>query len=369
MDNRTPCLHAPGYAQDDTVPHFRPSTIDHAVLSPQRVITIRRLMLTGIVIFAMITVIDYFILHRHPLLAMLIRSALAVVILTAWWLARHARTSIILARWVCVELLALATGVSLSLFFAGTLPTAPLNGLMLIIIISGPAWPNLRYFAAGTLACLLPLLTALVLVKVDAATWYDYAAYLGASVVTAFMLWQQRLRAASASSALRAELERRSVSDALTGILNRAGWNQQAPMALAAADQNEQPVALLYIDLDHFKSINDRHGHAVGDAVIEHAARLIRDEVRGRDLVARLGGEEFAVLLTGNGAVRAPAVAARIRQNFESEGGPVPSTLSVGVAERLPGEDLMALMGRADAALLRAKRNGRNRVEQAVAPD
>ena len=349
------------------MPHFRPSTIEHTELSPQRVITIRRLMLTGIVVFAMITVMDFFILERHPLQAMLIRGALVGVMLAAWWLARRARTSIALARWVCVELLALATGVSLSLFFAGTLPTAPLNGLMLIIIVSGPAWPNLRYFAAGMLACLLPLLTALVLVKVDAATWYDYAAYLGASVVTAFLLWRQRLRAASASAALRAELERRSVSDALTGILNRAGWNQQAPVALAVADENKHPVSLLYLDLDHFKSINDRHGHAVGDAVIEYAARLIRDEVRGHDLVARLGGEEFAVLLTGTGAIRAPAVAARIRRNFEREGGPVPSTLCVGVAERLPGENLAALMARADAALLRAKHNGRNRVELAVA--
>ena len=85
------------------------------------------------------------------------------------------------------------------------------------------------------------------------------------------------------------------------------------------------------------------------------------------NLVARLGGEEFAVLLTGTGAIRAPAVAARIRRNFEREGGPVPSTLCVGVAERLPGENLAALMARADAALLRAKHNGRNRVELAVA--
>ena len=351
------------------MPNSRPPTTYRTGLSERRVITIRRLMLTGIGIFVLIAASDFFILERRPPFAMLIRGALAVVMLATWWLARRARTSAALARWVCVELLALAAGVSLSLFFAGVPPMAPLGGLMLIIIVSGPAWPNLRYFVAGMLACLLPLLLSLVLVRVNATTWYDYAVYLGASILTAFLLWRQRLRAASESARLRAELERRSVSDALTGILNRAGWNQQAPAALTAADADDLPVALLYLDLDHFKSINDRHGHAVGDAVIEHAARLIRNEVRGHDLVARLGGEEFAVLLTGAGAIRAPAVAGRIRRNLEHGCVPVPCTLCVGVAERLPGESLTALMGRADAALLRAKRNGRNRVEQAVAPD
>jgi len=330
-------------------------------------LTIRRLMLTGLVIFVLIAAGDFFIRDRYPPSLVLTRCGLALLMLSAWWLARYARSSETLARWVCVELLALASGVSLSLFYAGTVPTVPLNGLMLIIMVSGPAWPSLRYFTAGTLACVLPFLIALVLVRVDWGTWYDGAVYLSASIVTAFVLWRQRMRASDASATLRQELQRRSVNDALTGILNRAGWNQMAPAALSVADTDGQPVSLLYLDLDHFKLVNDRHGHAVGDAVLEHAARLIRDEVRGHDLVARMGGEEFTVLLTGSGASQALAVAERIRHNVEHGAGPVPGTLCVGVAHRLPGESLAALTARADAALLVAKRGGRNRVETAAA--
>jgi len=165
-----------------------------------------------------------------------------------------------------------------------------------------------------------------------------------------------------------------SFTVALTGLRNGRYLKyflEQAPK-MAALEAPRPPAApghftFCLFDLDHFKQINDRHGHAAGDAVIERAAQLIRNEVREHDLVARLGGEEFAVLLTGAGALRAHEVAGRIRRNFEFDSGPVPGTLCVGVAERSPGESLAGLMDRADTALLRAKRNGRNRIESAVA--
>lgn len=336
-------------------------------LPPRRLASIRRLMASGIGILALLAISDL-VIAEQPVGVALFRGALIAVMFGLWWLTRNVRTSTALANTVYLELLLMAVGSSLSLYFDHSRLTAPLDTMMLVIVVSGSAWPNLRYFITGTLVCLVPMLVALATAGVEAVVWSHYAIYLGASVLVAFALWRQRFLAARASARLRAELERRASEDAMTGILNRAGWNKQAPTVLAAAEANDRPIALLYIDLDHFKSINDRHGHAVGDTVIERAAQLIRNEVREHDLVARLGGEEFAVLLTGTGAIRAPAAAERIRSDFAHGRDPVPCSLCVGVAERLPGESLTALMGRADAALLLAKRNGRNRIEQAVAP-
>lgn len=334
-------------------------------LTQRRLASIRRLIVSGIGILGLLAISD-FAINQHAGLAML-RGMLLLILFGVWRWSRRARTSQDLAASVYLELLLVSTGSSLSLYFANDLLTGPLDTMMLVIVVSGSAWPSVRYFIKGTLVALLPMVVALATTQLGVTVWAHYAMYLGASVLVAFALWRQRYLAARASAKLRADLERFAVEDAMTGTLNRAGWNKLAPGVLAAAEGNGEPVALLYIDLDHFKSINDRHGHAVGDAVIEHAAKLIRSQVRTRDLVARLGGEEFAVLLTSAGAQRAPAVADRIRRDFEHERGPVPCSLCVGVAERLPGESLAALMGRADAALLRAKRSGRNRIEQAVA--
>lgn len=347
---------------------FKPRPADTTVdaLTPRRLASVRRLIATGIGILVLMAISDLLLATQDPGVA-LYRGGLIAIMFSLWWLTRNVRTSAALAATVYLELLLIAVGSSLSLYFDHSRLAAPLDTMMLVIVVSGSAWPTLRYFTVGMLVCVAPMLVALAAAGVGAAVWSHYAMYLGAAVLVAFAMWRQRFLAARASSRLRAELKRCAIEDAMTGILNRAGWNQQAPTMLAAAEASGRPVALLYLDLDHFKSINDRHGHAVGDAVIEHAARLIRDQVREHDLVARLGGEEFAVLMTGTGATRAPAVAERIRSDFEHERGPVPSSLCVGVAERLPGESLGALMGRADAALLRAKRNGRNRIEQAVA--
>ena len=347
--------------------NVKPLTTPVDALTPRRLASIRRLIASGIGILTLLTFAD-FILDRHDGLALL-RTGLIAVLSGLWWHSGKARTSSALAWSVYMELLLVSAGCGLGLFFDYHRLAAPLDTMMLVIVVSGSSWPSLRYFVKGMLVCLVPIIVALAASGAGASVWAHYGIFLGASVLVAFALWRQRFLAARASARLRAELERRATEDALTGILNRAGWNQQTPAVLAAADAGGKAVALLYIDLDRFKSINDQHGHAVGDAVIERAARLIRAEVRAHDLVARLGGEEFAVLLTGTGAKHAPAVAERIRRNLENGHEPVPCTLCVGVAERLPGEGLATLAARADAALLRAKRNGRNRVEQAAEID
>lgn len=152
-------------------------------------------------------------------------------------------------------------------------------------------------------------------------------------------------------------------TDALTGVLNRRSFFQQA--ALVRADQ---PLAALLLDVDHFKLVNDRHGHAFGDAVLAEIAARCRGALRAGDILARLGGEEFAVLLPRQDEARAAAVAERLRQAIANApvAGPLGSqavTISVGGACAGSGEvPLDELLLRADRALYAAKSAGRNRV-------
>ncbi len=146
--------------------------------------------------------------------------------------------------------------------------------------------------------------------------------------------------------------------DALTGALNRDAF---VPMLESAVDGSA--CSLLFLDIDHFKSINDRHGHAVGDQVLRRLVERCHGELRGVDALARLGGEEFVALLTDMGAHEAQGVAERIRIAIESDDlAVVPITVSIGVAMRAEGASVDTWMQCADQALYAAKRAGRNRV-------
>jgi diguanylate cyclase (GGDEF)-like protein len=162
--------------------------------------------------------------------------------------------------------------------------------------------------------------------------------------------------------------------DPLTGVWNRRGLLAENERLFQQFRKRAPEVAVLLVDLDNFKSINDRFGHAFGDRVLQMFAATARSAVRGSDFVGRLGGEEFAVVLYGFADERAIAVAERIRNVFAEqaeviEGEKVGATVSIGLA--LHDGSTMAfteLLWRADRALYRAKESGRNRVEWA-APD
>ena len=162
--------------------------------------------------------------------------------------------------------------------------------------------------------------------------------------------------------------------DPLTGVWNRRGLLTENERFFQQPAKEAQEVAVLLIDLDNFKSINDRFGHAFGDRVLQIFAATARNAVRGTDFVGRLGGEEFAVVLHGLARERAAAVAERIRNAFAAEaerieGRKVGATVSIGLA--LHDGSAIAfteLLWKADRALYRAKEGGRNRVEWAV-PD
>jgi diguanylate cyclase (GGDEF)-like protein len=158
-----------------------------------------------------------------------------------------------------------------------------------------------------------------------------------------------------------------AVTDELTGLLNRRGVLQAAQGLLAQQSQKGASVSALMFDLDHFKSINDKFGHAVGDEALRVFAATASASTRTSDIVGRLGGEEFVALLPGNLA-EAEIVAERVRRAFELAGGALAgcnldATVSIGIASGQPGTDIVALLAAADTALYRAKANGRNRVE------
>jgi diguanylate cyclase (GGDEF)-like protein len=163
------------------------------------------------------------------------------------------------------------------------------------------------------------------------------------------------------------ELRLRAQTDALTGLPNRRHFFEEGLKAAAAAGPDAVLSALL-LDIDHFKAVNDGFGHPVGDEVLRELASRCRGLLRAHDLMARIGGEEFAVLLPGTKLSEAADVAERLRAAFSgmpmaTQGGPVAVTVSLGGAVlSAPGESFEGLLKRADVALYQAKHGGRNRV-------
>ena len=155
-----------------------------------------------------------------------------------------------------------------------------------------------------------------------------------------------------------------AVIDPLTGMLNRAALRDRVGELAAQAGINRQTVGLVAVDLDHFKQINDVHGHGVGDAVLRDVAYRIRRELRAYDLAYRLGGEEFLVLLPGASVKDAGEIAETLRVAIEEDTGSIPAcTASFGVSASVPGHfDYEAVFAVADRALYAAKAAGRNTV-------
>lgn len=165
------------------------------------------------------------------------------------------------------------------------------------------------------------------------------------------------------------QLYESSTRDALTGSHNRKHFDDRLHSELAYALRHRTSVALIMIDIDHFKSVNDKHGHAVGDLVLKQTARAIAQRLRTEDMFARFGGEEFAVILRGVNLVGAARLSERLRTTVAAlpvvaNGSPIPITISIGCATLACCEEKSetALLEVADRRLYSAKNGGRNRV-------
>jgi diguanylate cyclase (GGDEF)-like protein len=172
---------------------------------------------------------------------------------------------------------------------------------------------------------------------------------------------------AASIQSLTTTLELLGVTDGLTGVHNRRFFDETLAQEIKRSERSGAPVALMMLDIDHFKRYNDRFGHQAGDEALRAVAQAVAREIRSVDFVARYGGEEFAVIMPATEGHAAAAVAERVRRAVESrnlrapEGGPV--TVSIGVAVYPEaGGDGPGLVAAADGALYAAKGDGRNRV-------
>jgi diguanylate cyclase (GGDEF)-like protein len=249
------------------------------------------------------------------------------------------------------------------------------------LLLMRPAATLLIYglsFAAMSLALGQSPVTGLLLAT--ERLYAGFASVLG--VVLSMVLWHRfataellRIKVQAQRQQLEAQnhqLESMAMHDALTGLLNRRAFETQAGLAISRARRDGSGLAALMLDLDHFKRINDQYGHPAGDAVIKFTADVLAGSVRDTDLVARVGGEEFMVLLPGTSPQAALEVAEKIRQRVMHTPQALNATehidisVSVGVACFAPGKmcSFEKLYAQADQALYEAKRLGRNRVVQ-----
>ena len=239
------------------------------------------------------------------------------------------------------------------------------------VLVARPRW-TARLIAVSWGALAVSVVTAPTLLSGD--DLLSIAIFLGTASVVAILAHQRRYalsqrelatrvrleREQQRTRALLAQLERLSQEDPLTGLANRRRWDVELGAACTAARENGGVVSLVLLDIDHFKEVNDRHGHAGGDEALRVVAALLRARVRDGDLVARLGGDELAVLMPGADGERAVSLAETLRQETElaAPAGFTPGelTLSLGVATARDAAAFpLDLIAQADQQLYRAK--------------
>jgi diguanylate cyclase (GGDEF)-like protein len=200
----------------------------------------------------------------------------------------------------------------------------------------------------------------------------DRTVALGRAVLERTQTIEQQSRALEVSNLelqqANLELTRLSSTDALTQIYNRVKLDAVLSEEVARATRYQSPFSIILLDIDHFKKVNDTHGHLIGDAVLVRVANILREHIRKSDTLGRWGGEEFLLVLPETDLDNACLLAEKLRQAFEAEDFPLVGhkTCSFGIATYDPGDTVSCLVERADQALYEAKHAGRNRVQSKV---
>ncbi|MGI4984210.1 MAG: diguanylate cyclase [Janthinobacterium lividum] len=238
------------------------------------------------------------------------------------------------------------------------LPTA-----VIIPLCAAPFWLARSHFVVGSLLSLVvavPFLLGVPMTREEEIVTVLWLTIGMSSAVTCFFLfYSYRVQ----HFVLEARLADLAATDALTGVRNRRSFLEEAQRSVSRCEAANVPVSALFIDIDHFKAINDQLGHAAGDRVISEVAAAIVEQTRGEDVVGRMGGEEFAVLVTTSPMTAALEVAERLRRCIGTIRHPQGQvSVSLGLAEWDGDESLASLLDRADKAMLEAKRRGRDRV-------
>ena len=179
------------------------------------------------------------------------------------------------------------------------------------------------------------------------------------AILLVVLLWLKKLRA------LNRKLEKLSITDRLTGLYNRLKLDEALESEVARAPRSGQTFSVILIDIDHFKQVNDQHGHQTGDQLLTAIAEILRAGTRATDFVGRWGGEEFLIVCPHTDAAGATRLAENLRQTIQDYRFPVVAqkTASFGVASFRPDDTVKEIVARADTALYAAKDAGRNKVE------
>ena len=282
--------------------------------------------------------------------------------------ARHCREPLTLRMLTLLCVVLLEIGLNLAGFSSHAGARQPLPGLLLPVASSVIWFGRWDFLVAMALCALGPLPVLLHLG--DGERTLQFAVYMAIAVSLATVLRAFMARTLLDQFKLERLLRERAETDGLTGVLLRNRFLDLGRTALHEAQQLRQPMAMLFLDADHFKRINDEHGHAAGDAALVALASRLRTQARRHDLIGRIGGEEFAMLLPGVDLGQALLRAEQLRLAVAAShhpGGHL--SASIGVAVCMPGccDSVESLLARADLAMRQAKREGRDRVVTALA--
>jgi diguanylate cyclase (GGDEF)-like protein len=330
-------------------------------LARQRGPMIHALMLVATLAYAVAAIASTFI--RSSALPLPLRLAPLLPLLLVAMTARRASEPRHLSLLALLCVLLLEGGINLNSIGNVHGASGVMPGLLLPVA-SSVIWLARWDFLCAMALCALGPLPMLLLGDIDHTRVVQYVVYMFIAIMLSTVLRAFMARTLFAQFQLEQQLRERANTDDLTGLLLRNRFLELARRALCELHQQQRPACLLYLDADHFKLLNDNHGHAAGDAALVALSRVLRRQSRGTDLLARIGGEEFALLLPGLDLAQACRRAELLRQavrKVERPDGPL--TISVGVAAcQLPHESIEALLARADQAMREAKREGRDRV-------
>ena len=237
------------------------------------------------------------------------------------------------------------------------------NGLFQLLPIALLALLARRPAALCMVAVMVGLAATRVLMHGAPATGSAlYWLYTATTVAFGLMLKGYRMDFAISVFQMRNRLRLQAVTDGLTGLINREGWNREAAAAYMSAHESARPLSFAFFDIDHFKVVNDTHGHDAGDQVLQALGRILRARTDRECISARLGGEEFVVLFAGHSPAQVEELVRQVRDEFGQEVAAFKVTVSAGVAHRQQAEPMDLHLRRTDTALYEAKRAGRDRL-------
>jgi diguanylate cyclase (GGDEF)-like protein len=326
---------------------------------------IHALMLVATLVY-LVAVLASSVLQR-PLLSVWLRALPLLPLALVTLSTRQARRPHLLSALTLLFVVLLEVSINLNTFGNPHRQTMVLPGLLLPVV-SSVIWLGRWDFVAGMIVCALGPLPMLLLGNSDDVQVVQYLIYMAVAIVLAAVLRAFMARTLFEQFRLERRLREQANTDGLTGLLLRNRFLQLSRLALADIRHRGLPACVLYLDADHFKPLNDDFGHAAGDAALIAMAGTMRRQMRPDDLIGRIGGEEFAMLMPGLDLAQATQRAEQLRLAIHAIQRPDGRmSVSIGVVECRPDDEAIeTLLIRADRAMRQAKRAGRDRVASTV---